>query len=69
MIIKVQRSQFSSDGQDMLLVYDRSRRLKGQFPTPPEIAELMGDRPKIFVHAEVVGSELDISGEAPWQEW
>jgi hypothetical protein len=78
MIVKVQLSQFDSEGRKMMLMYDKARKYELEMEAPEEFIKLMGDEPKKFFHAKLVpddrpgyeGSSLiDIGEPAPWQNW
>lgn len=67
MIIKV---QISLEGSRTVLAYDEKRTFEYQGPLTPDIAMLMGQRPKAFFHARVnTRKELAIDREAGWQNW
>lgn len=72
MIVKVQRSQFSSDGLKKILVYDESRKYMHETEDPEtveEIEAMMKGKQKAFFHAEIVDTEFHISHPAEWQDW
>lgn len=69
MIVKIQLSQFTTGESRRMLMYDRSRMVQHEAEATPEIIELLGDRPKAYFHAEVIGGELMIDEEAPKQDW
>ncbi len=70
MIVKVQQSLATSAEQRQMLVYNEDRTVFGQFPVTQEVLAVLSDRPKVFFHAEVDETGfVQLSGEAPWQEW
>lgn len=69
MIVKVQISQFSSDGKLHVLIYNKDQSVLYEAEATKAIAKLMGDRPKAFFHAILNGSKAEIGLEAPWQDW
>lgn len=76
MIVKVQISQFSSDGQKRMLVYDRKRKYEFEDVVTPEILGIMNGRPKLFFEAELIddpkkkkAKRINLTKEAKWQNW
>lgn len=78
MIVKVQISQFDSEGRKMMLMYDKNRKHTLEMEAPDEFIKLMGDEPKKFFHAKLVPDDrpgyegahlIDIGEEAPFQSW
>jgi hypothetical protein len=72
-IVKVQVSQFDSDGRKRILIYDRDRKFKVQtdYVEGGFIEKKMGDRPKAFFHAKLDFQKhtFVIGEEAPEQDW
>ena len=68
-IFKVQVSLFSSDDRKTVMIYNKDRSIEGQFPLGKELKQYAKDRAKFFVYGEMIGTETNILGEAPWQEW
>lgn len=73
MIVKLQSSQFSSDGEKRCLIYDRSRAVYYETDKPEEVEPLLkvlNDRPKAYFHAEInKEGKVVIGKEAPQQNW
>lgn len=69
MIVKIQRSMFSSSGISTMLVYDEGRSIMMQRPLTKRVAKLLGDAPKGYFHAKMNGRSLQILGKAPDQSW
>lgn len=72
MIVKVQRSQFSSDGIRRILIYDETREYQYETEDPNEISEIetaMHGAQKAFFHTELIDNEFHLSHLAEWQEW
>ena len=68
-ILKLQRSLFSSDKQVSVLIYSKKRKILYMGPLTKEIRKFMGNEYKIFVFAHLQGTEVVIDAEAPWQDW
>ncbi len=66
MIVKIQISQ--NDGGESVLIYNRERSLSWQYSSESVLPKMKG-RPKAYFHAAIVGDELEIGEEAPWQGW
>lgn len=67
MIVKV---QLPLGGEPMVLVYNQDRSVIGHVPLTTEVQECFADgEMKAFFHARMRGTELEIQGRAPWQEW
>ncbi len=75
MIFKIQRRLGGNDPETVgkVLVYNQDRSLQEFLPETPDLLELMGDEPKLYVEAEVDGEGmLQINGwELPsqHQDW
>jgi hypothetical protein len=76
MIVKVQISQFTSDGVKTMLVYDKSRKHEFEDVATKEVLEIMKGRPKLFFEAELVddpqkkgAKRINITKETKWQNW
>lgn len=70
MIIKLQISQFCSEGSASMLAYNESREYTYQSKASEEVLKLMRGRPKAFFYA-TLDKELKfvVEEEAPWQNW
>ena len=66
MIVKIQRS-IAPFG--MVLIYSIDHEVVAHGPLDPKVAELMGDRYKVFVEARVEDDELVIGEEVEEQPW
>lgn len=69
LIVKVQLSTSTTEGERQVLVYDKSRKYQYQTAATPEILELMNGRLKVFFTAEMVGSQIAIGEEVEDQDW
>jgi hypothetical protein len=77
MIVKIQISQFDSEGRKRMLIYDRGRRYVCENDASPQVLKLMGDDHKKFFHAEASpppnndrhSAKFLIGEQAPWQDW
>lgn len=73
MIVKIQSSQFSSDGIGRCLIYDRSRRVYYETDKRDEVEPLMKvlkGRPKAYFNAELnKEGRVIVKDEAPNQDW
>lgn len=65
-IVKVQRP--ISETSSSVLVYDKRRRIQ-QVMDGSAVIPLMGDRLKVYFHAEIIDGFLMIADEAKEQEW
>lgn len=65
-IVKVQRP--ISETSSSVLVYDKRRRIQ-QVMDGSSVIPLMGDRLKVYFHAEIIDGFLVIADEAKEQEW
>lgn len=76
MIVKVQISQFDSEGRTMMLVYDKKREYEFEGEATKEVIKKMGKEPKKFFNAELIpdpnkkdAKRIVILNEAKWQNW
>lgn len=69
MVVKVQISQFSSDGKTQMLVYNKARTVKYEGEPPAGLLTKMNGSPKQFFHSEVKNGERILLAVAPWQNW
>lgn len=65
-IVKVQRP--ISETSSSVLVYDKRRRIQ-QVMDGSSVIPLMGDRLKVYFHAEIIDGFLMIADEAKEQGW
>jgi hypothetical protein len=65
-IVKVQTAL--NDPELDAMIYDETRALETFVPAAA-VAERMQGRVKAFFFAEVVGDEVALGEEAPWQDW
>lgn len=54
MIVKVQISQYSSDGEKKMLVYNEDRSVEYEDVATKEVLKKMGKSPKKYFEAEVI---------------
>lgn len=69
MVVKVQRSLATNEGAGQMLVYNEDRSLLVQTALPDEMRSYMGERPKVYLEAELDGTELVFTGPAEDQPW
>jgi hypothetical protein len=74
MIVKVQISQFDSEGETRTLIYNKSRNIEYEGPATDEVIKLMRGNEKLFFHANEVQEQgkpitLKLLKQAPWQDW
>lgn len=78
MIVKVQISQFDSEGRCMMLVYDKSREVYYEDEATKDVLNKMDGKSKKFFEAEVIPHPINwakgeniiqIGEEAEWQKW
>lgn len=73
MIIKIQSNQFSSDGIERCLIYDRSRRVYYETDKRNEVEpliKLLKGRPKAYFKAELnKEGKVTVKDEVPNQDW
>ena len=68
-IFKIQISLFTTEGHIQVMVYNEDRSIQGQFDMSKEIKQMAKGRKKFFVYGEMIGTEVNILSEAPWQNW
>lgn len=72
-IVKVQVSLYSSDGQTDMMLYSEDHSIFDQIPADPDFVKLcMKGRPKAFFYARIDTKKQGYyltDKEAPWQEW
>lgn len=68
-IFKIQISVVTSASKMQVMVYNEDKSILGQFPMSKEIKQLAKGRKKFFVYGEMIGTEVNILSEAPWQNW
>lgn len=75
MIVKVQLSQFDSEGRKMMLVYNQDKSIRYEEQATDDIITVMQNGHKRFFHAKIVTKKkppsrtIQIEGVAPWQTW
>jgi hypothetical protein len=79
MIVKVQLSQFDSQGRTMMLVYNEDRSIMYEDEATKPIIDAMSGEPKKFFHAELIPDpkypksktkrKILIGIPAAWQLW
>lgn len=75
MIIKIQISQFDSEGRSIMLVYNKDRSVMYEEEATKDILTVMQGEPKRFFNAKVITNKkpysrvIQINGVAPYQNW
>lgn len=69
MIVKIQRSLFSSAGGGAMLIYNQDRSVMMQRPLTAQVSALLGGAPKGYFHVKIKGGSLKILSRAPDQSW
>jgi len=70
MIVKIQRPLASNGTSLPCLVYDEHRRHVLEVPLTAELAEAMGERPKIYATAILhTDGQLEVLEEVPARDW
>ncbi len=76
MIVKVQISQFSSDGTVNMLIYDESRKHRFEGEATQEVLNIMDGQSKQYFQAKLLPDlnkkgafRFQILSKAPWQKW
>lgn len=71
MIVKVQRSLYSSSGEERVLIYNEDRSFEAEFVMYEGLRSTFAtDEVKYFAHAEIDDDgELVLLKEADWQSW
>ena len=69
MIVKVQRSLYSSDGKDSVLIYDRDRTVIETRPLTEDIGRKLGEANKRYFYATVYNDQLQLGSIAPTPDW
>ena len=75
MIVKVQVSQFDSEGRKMMLVYNQDKSVIYEEEATENVLAVMQNEQKRFFNAKVVTKKkpasktIQIESVAPWQKW
>jgi hypothetical protein len=69
MIVKIQASQYTTAGQQQMLIYNEDSSFQMQEPITKEIKEALGNRVKAYFIAEIIDNELVIIEETITQDW
>lgn len=71
LIVKVQRSLASSDGNSAALIYNRTMSVYHFAPMTEDVRALLGPKLKVYVWADIVdgGKTLRLDRPAPVQDW
>jgi hypothetical protein len=70
MIVKVQRSVVTNDPTGpQVLVYNEDRSVEYQEPLTDAVADLMGERVKMYLYARVRDGVIILGYAAPEQDW
>ena len=68
-ILKVQTSIVSSSGEEEVLVYNKDRTIQHMGDVTKAIREIMKGEHKKFMFGEIIDKNINLQGEAPWQDW
>jgi hypothetical protein len=71
-IVKLQRSQASSQPEEMCLMYDENKTVITEIPygaISRKVHESMDTRQKGFFYAVLIDGKWVPSKQAPWQNW
>ena len=69
MIVKIQASQYTTAGQQQMLIYNEDKSFQMQEPITKEIKKILGNRLKAYFIAELINNELAIIEETVSQDW
>jgi hypothetical protein len=69
MIVKVQMSQFTSDGVSRVLIYNESKSFTYEGGVNEDMVETMAGRPKAYFEAEMGPEGLEIGAEVEAPDW
>lgn len=69
MVCKLQRSTYTTKGQDQVIIYNRERSFSYTGVLTDGIRAFMGKHFKMFVHCHIDGTELVIDRVAKWGNW
>lgn len=69
MIVKVQVSQFSSDGVTRCLIYNADRSFTYEGGLNQDMVDVMAGRPKAYFEAIMGSGGLEIGDEVTEQDW
>lgn len=76
MIVKIQASQYTTAGQQQMLIYNEDRSFQMQEPITKEIKDALGNRVKAYFIAEIIDAdsltknpEIVIIEETITQDW
>lgn len=69
MIVKVQRSLYSSNGESSVLIYDRNHTVTEVHPLTEELACKLGESNKRYFHATIQNGQLQLGSIAPTPDW
>ena len=69
MIVKVQRSLFSSGGQETVFIYDQSRSINVVLPMSKKLLRKLDGSYKRYFHADLRHGRLELGRPAAEQNW
>jgi hypothetical protein len=79
MIVKVQISQFDSEGGKRMLIYNQDRDIMYETDATEDVVKAMGNEPKKYFHAKLIPDpqypnsttkrRIQLGNEASWQNW
>lgn len=68
-IVKVQVPLATSEEVPAALLYNKDRHVQAMVPVTDELLASMAGEKKKFFYARMVGTIINIDGEAPCQDW
>lgn len=69
MIVKIQRSIYSADGENKMLVTDQHGNIRLDCPLSEHVSELLGENLKGFFTAHIHDHALIITGRSSQEDW
>lgn len=69
MTVKIQRSLFSSTGNETMLVYNRDRSVQMVLPLDPAVQKELGHCPKGYFRARMKDKKLIIGARVADEDW
>lgn len=69
MIVKMQRSLFSDNGQETVLIYDQSRTIHVVLPASRDLLRKLDGYDKRYFHAKLRHGRLELGRPAAEQNW
>jgi hypothetical protein len=69
LIVKIQVSITTTADERQMLVYNKDKSIHFQCPVTEDVLLILAGRPKMYCFYSIVSDEIQISGEAPLQDW